>query len=355
LPENNQNSFNQSSVDKILVTAHYANIDVAVTHQSPINLQQFPLSKITTFDWTWPVLITDDGPLWDTNAIIRYVARRGESQQLLGQSPFQQSQIDQWVEFSSTSLHLAVSSWTYPLKGYFQLSPADNEIAKNAVLRLLKIVEDHLKNHTFLVGDRLSIADIILSLTVRDLYVHVFDESLCRTYQNTTRWYLTCTSQPSFVSSVAEQPKYLAQSHFYEIHSNTKTTHSVVSRELSLEETHNEEAEGGEGEAGAVSDGGAISEGGGGATTTDGSDNEQRLVKKEKKKKGYKRDIAAINASKAIQAVAQKEHYLPRKLTDKDLYGKAIPSAYTHPQPTKSQSSRHPSTPTGIQAIQQPK
>jgi len=341
--------YNTNSVDKVLVTASFANVDITLTKDSSIDLQQFPLSKIRSFDWSWPVLVTEAGPLWDTNAIVRFIARSSGSENgLFGQSAFQEGLVNSWIEFSTTSLQLAVSAWVYPLKGYIQLTPEEVEIAKNSVLRLLKIVEDHLLNNTFLAGERLTLADIILSLTIRDLYVHVFDDALCKTFQNTTRWYLTCLNQPSFSSALKEHPQYFAHSYIDSLVQQSK-------QEVSLPQTTNEEAEGSDaGEVeergfGTDSDGGGL----GGGGTTEGSDTEKQLIKKEKKRK-TRRDIVAGTAARAIQVVSQKEH-LPRKLTEQDLFGKAIPSNYYSPQATKTKTHKHPGHPSMTTLIHQPK
>jgi len=349
--------YNTNSVEKILVTASYAKVDITVTKESSIDLHQFPLSKIRSFDWTWPVLVTETGPLWDTNAIVRFVARTGQNS-LLGESSFQEGLINSWIEFSSTSLHLAVSAWVYPLKGLFQLSPQEIEIAKSSVMRLIKIVDDHLLHHTFLVAQRLTIADIILSLTIRDLYVHVFDEALCRTFQNLTRWFLTCINQSTFSSALQEHPQYLAHSYFDQI-AGKKVSPESSQKEVALQQTSNEEVEASCSDVGEIEERevvGTDSDGGGlaGGATTEGSDSDKKLIKKEKKKKVNKRDIVASSAAKAIQVVSKKE-FLPRKLTDQDLFGKAIPSNYFSPQATKSKPHQHPGMPSVTQAIQQPK
>ena len=56
-----------------------------------------PLGKV-------PVLETPEGCIFDSFAILRYIARRGADKGLYGKGDFQASQCDQWLEFSAQEL-----------------------------------------------------------------------------------------------------------------------------------------------------------------------------------------------------------------------------------------------------------
>jgi len=61
-----------------------------------------------------------------------------------------------------------------------------------------------LKIKLFLVGERLSLADIIVSLQLRDLYTTVLDPGFRKIFGNTNRWFLTCVNQPNFLEVIGE-------------------------------------------------------------------------------------------------------------------------------------------------------
>lgn len=51
-----------------------------------------------------PVLQTPEGYLFESNAIIRYLARLSPSSNLYGASHFQEALVDQWIDFANCEL-----------------------------------------------------------------------------------------------------------------------------------------------------------------------------------------------------------------------------------------------------------
>ncbi len=72
---------------KILVAAKLANVPielVPITYEelkNPEHLQRHPLGKI-------PALETPEGPLFESNAILRYIARYNSATGLYGSNPY---------------------------------------------------------------------------------------------------------------------------------------------------------------------------------------------------------------------------------------------------------------------------
>merc|ERR1711915_929395 len=56
---------------------------------------------------------------------------------------------------------------------------------------------DHLLTRTFLVGERISLADIAVACTLLNLYKHVLDPSFRKPFLNVTRWFTTVINQPN--------------------------------------------------------------------------------------------------------------------------------------------------------------
>ena len=65
------------------------------------------------------------------------------------------------------------------LRSYFigamQFNKSQTERAKEDVKKAMKVLNDHLLHHTFLVGERISLADIAVACTMFHLYQHVMD------------------------------------------------------------------------------------------------------------------------------------------------------------------------------------
>merc|ERR1711992_285176 len=55
---------------------------------------------------------------------------------------------------------------------------------------------EHLLHHTYLVGERISLADIAVACTMLHLYQHVMDPNFRKEFGNTNRWFSTIINQP---------------------------------------------------------------------------------------------------------------------------------------------------------------
>jgi glutathione S-transferase len=107
-----------------------------------------------------PLVVFDDGrPLAQSNAIVRYLARESA---LIPDDPFDQAKADEWMfwEQYSHEPYVAVARYqcVYLGKSPAEVEPRIVERGNKALDRL----ELGLRGRRFLVGDRLSVADIAL-------------------------------------------------------------------------------------------------------------------------------------------------------------------------------------------------
>ena len=116
-----------------------------------------------------PVLVLDDGrPLAESDAILFYLA---EGTRYLPEDRFERAQVLQWCFYEQYSHepHIAVArNWLHNLKSY---DPQKLEEKQKAGYKALDAMEAHLKQRTFFVGERYTIADIALYA-----YTHVAHE-----------------------------------------------------------------------------------------------------------------------------------------------------------------------------------
>lgn len=106
-----------------------------------------------------PVLQDGDWVIWESNAVLRYLARR---QGALGDG---NPQVDMWMEFGSTTLQppFTVMFWQR-----VRLSPQDRDARKEAehvanLRRALALLDRALGDgRTYLAGETFSVADIAL-------------------------------------------------------------------------------------------------------------------------------------------------------------------------------------------------
>src|SRR6476469_3569284 len=119
-----------------------------------------------------PTLILDDGrPLAESNAICWYF---GEGTRFVPADAYERAQVLQWMFFEQYDHEpaIAVVRFLLAYSGLPREQVAERAEARRAAgYRALDAMERHLDDRTFLVGDRMTLADIALYA-----YTHVADE-----------------------------------------------------------------------------------------------------------------------------------------------------------------------------------
>jgi len=128
----------------------------------------------------------------------------------VGATDFEAAQVDQWIEFSVSEIDLPASVWVFPILGYIQNNATATQRAKGDIRKVLEILNNHLADKTFLVGERISLADIVVATSLHRLYVKVLDPAFRKQFVNTNRWFTTIVNQPNFVA-VAGQTTFAAK------------------------------------------------------------------------------------------------------------------------------------------------
>jgi len=132
--------------------------------------------------------------LTESNAIAYYVANdelRG------GSDAAARAQVVQWMCMADNEILPAACTWVFPTMGIMQYNKTATERAKEDIKAALKTLNDHLLTRTFLVGERLSLADIAVACTMISLYTQVLDAEFRKPFVNVTRWFNTVVNQPN--------------------------------------------------------------------------------------------------------------------------------------------------------------
>ncbi|NXA57189.1 EF1G factor, partial [Nothocercus julius] len=108
------------------------------------------------------------------------------------------AEIVQWVNFADSDIVPPASTWVFPTLGIMHYNKQATEFAKEEVKRVLGILDSHLKTQTFLVGERVSLADISVVCTLLWLYKQVLEPAFRQPFVNVNRWFVTCLNQPQF-------------------------------------------------------------------------------------------------------------------------------------------------------------
>ena len=183
---------------KILIAAEYAGVNVEVPdfkvgqdNTTAEFRKKSPLGKV-------PVLETAQGSIFESNAIARYVARLRPDAELLGTTFFESGQVDSWIDFSAHELELPATLWYYPVLGNAPFNAAVNAKAKADFSRGLEVLENHLSDKTYLVGDKITLADITVASTLVYPFKFVADAAFRGSFPNVIRWFTTLVNQPQF-------------------------------------------------------------------------------------------------------------------------------------------------------------
>ncbi|CAK7357164.1 unnamed protein product [Dovyalis caffra] len=183
---------------KALIAAEYSGVDVklvenfemGVTNKTPEFLKMNPLGKV-------PVLETPDGPLFESNAIARYVTRLKADNPLYCSSLIDYARVEQWIDFATTEIDAGVSRWLYPRLGFQPYLPPAEEAAISVLKRALGALNLHLASNTYLVGHSVTLADIIMTCNLYVGFVFVMTKSFTSEFPHVERYLWTMVNQPN--------------------------------------------------------------------------------------------------------------------------------------------------------------
>ncbi|KAI9826881.1 MAG: hypothetical protein M1832_005820 [Thelocarpon impressellum] len=179
----------------ILAVAKANKLEVEIVEASPKKgltkeyLALNPIGKIPAFEGS------DGYVLTEAIAIAIYFTSQNEKTPLLGKTKQDYASILRWMSFANSEILPPLSAWFAPLIGrdpYNKKSVDDNQ---KACLRAVDALEKHLQVHTYLVGERLTLADIFAAGAVSRGFQYVFDKNFRQNHPNVTRWFQTVGNQ----------------------------------------------------------------------------------------------------------------------------------------------------------------
>jgi len=142
--------------------------------------------------------------LFESDAIAFYVA---SAQMRGGQtSGLDQALVTQWMSFAQNEVLPSACTWVFPTMGVMQFNKTATDRAKEEVKKAMEVLDKHLLTRTYLVGERITLADVCVAYAMKMLFENVLDAAFRKPFGNTVRWYTTIMNQPQVVC-VSGQPK----------------------------------------------------------------------------------------------------------------------------------------------------
>jgi len=192
---------------KALIAAEYGGIHIeypsfnmGVDNKTPEFLKKNPTGQVPTLD-------TPDGPIFESNAIAKYVARKGSDKGLYGANEYEASVIDQWIEFLRSNLERDGFAIVGPILGFAEFNQAAHDKAKESLFKNLAILDAHFASNEWFVGKRVTLADIIYVVAAHAFFTMVLDAEDRKKFSHVTAWFGRATSQPQF-SKILGEIKY---------------------------------------------------------------------------------------------------------------------------------------------------
>jgi len=167
-----------------------------------------------------PSLQTEEGYIFESGAILRHIARCDKNNSFIyGRTAFEASQCDAWIDFVTTELDDGTGSiFVNGIK--FREFPEAVLAEKNkVVLEALKGVDAWLEIRTFLVGERITIADAAMVASLHPFLTFSSEAGqVWAKYKNVIRYYNTVVANPLVLAGfqqcgafkAAEKPKEAA-------------------------------------------------------------------------------------------------------------------------------------------------
>jgi elongation factor 1-gamma len=148
------------------------------------------------------MLETYEGNIVESAAIARYLASQGVGH-LAGANAWETAQINQWIDFSHTTTlpHL------YPIiRAVFGFGdPVDSDLFNNSLKEfkeLIKNINIHLQGKTYLVSNRVTVADVAVAVQLIILYQTVLDAGFRKAMPNVFAWLENFIKLPEVVRRI---------------------------------------------------------------------------------------------------------------------------------------------------------
>ncbi|VDM71077.1 unnamed protein product [Strongylus vulgaris] len=106
------------------------------------------------------------------------------------------AEVVQWLQWAEGHLLPTVLGYVLPSVSAANLDKKVVDTYKAELLAQLQHLDEALLSRTYLVGERLSLADISVALDLLPAYQHVFDAPTRKKIGNVTRWFQTVVHQP---------------------------------------------------------------------------------------------------------------------------------------------------------------
>eukprot|EP01114_Cavostelium_apophysatum_P012953 TRINITY_DN302_c0_g1_i1.p1 TRINITY_DN302_c0_g1~~TRINITY_DN302_c0_g1_i1.p1 ORF type:complete len:217 (-),score=38.62 TRINITY_DN302_c0_g1_i1:131-781(-) len=188
---------------KALIAAQFGGIKIdypqdfkmGTENKTPEFLKKFPPGQV-------PAMDTPDGPLFESNALARYVARKGD-RGLLGGSDYEQSLVDAWIEYTRSKIEAHGWPIVGPIYGFAKFDQQKSDDARNGLKNAMTLLDGQFAERQFLVGNRITLADIVVFCTFNNVRPGV-ERDFVTPFPNFFKWFTAIAATPQVKAVVGD-------------------------------------------------------------------------------------------------------------------------------------------------------
>ena len=108
------------------------------------------------------------------------------------------------MSFANTEVLPAVGGWFRPIVGRDPYNKKNVEDSLAKAVKSMDVLEKHLLINTFLVGERMTLADLFTAGILGRAFQYYFDAKNKKAFPNLTRWHDTITNQDVWTASATK-------------------------------------------------------------------------------------------------------------------------------------------------------
>jgi hypothetical protein len=114
------------------------------------------------------------------------------------------------MSYANTEILTPLGGWFRPLVGRDPYNKKNIDDSKAAATKAVHVLEEFLLTHTYLVGERLTLADFFTASILARGFQYFYDKAWRAENPNVTRWYETIYNVPSY-SAVAGKLEFIEE------------------------------------------------------------------------------------------------------------------------------------------------
>ena len=138
---------------------------------------------------TFPFLELNGGVLSESRAIENYLAMKHKPE-LLGENDLEKAQVRQWSDFAIFEIGFCAKEIVYPIFGWKPYCKESANKANDRLKEFMKTLDAQVKDKEFVLGSKLTLADVTLFRELKYFFQLVFPKGLRdKVFPNVTKWF----------------------------------------------------------------------------------------------------------------------------------------------------------------------